>query len=108
MKLQNLKNAFFDQKQSLTKIRKSLEAHISNGTIQKENLIPSGPRHQHMKYHFTVFRGQRLPARYASYSKPQLHHPVTCDNNKRSTVVGVKPAMSKQVSRPRTKDSLCS
>lgn len=106
MKLQNLKNAFFDQKQSLTKIRKSIETYISNGTIQRENLISSGPRHQQMKSHFTVFKGPKLPARYASYSKPQLHHPVTCDYIKRSTIVGVKPGMSRQVSRPRTKDSV--
>jgi len=105
MKLQNLKNAFFDQKQSVTKIRKSIEAHISNGTIQRENFISSGPRHQQMKSHFTVFRGQNLPARYASYSKPQLHHPVTSDYIRRSTVVGVKSAMSRQFSRPRAEDS---
>lgn len=104
MKLQNLKNAFFDQKQSLTKIRKSIETHISNGTIQRENFISSGPRHQQMKSHRTFFRGQKLPARYASYSKPQLHHPVTSDCIKRSTVVGVKSAMSREFSRPRTKD----
>jgi len=95
MKLQNLKNAFFDQKQSLTKIRKSIEAHISNGTIQRENFISSGPRHQQMKSHCTVFRGQKLPARYASYSKPQLHHSVTSDHIKRPTVVGVKSGMNR-------------
>ena len=105
MQLQNLKNAFFDQKQSLTKLRKSIEAYISNGTIQRESFISSGPRYQQMKSHFTAFRGQKLSARYASYSKPQLHRPVTSDYIKRSTVVGVKPAMSRQVSRPITKDS---
>ena len=57
-----------------------------------------------MKSHRTFFRGQKLPARYASYSKPQLHHPVTSDYIKRSTVVGVKSAMSREFSRPRTKD----
>jgi hypothetical protein len=58
-----------------------------------------------MKSHFTVFRRQNLPARYASYSKPHLHHPVTSDYIKQSTVLGVKPTMSRQVSRPGTKDS---
>jgi hypothetical protein len=97
MKLQNLKNSFFDQKQSLTKIRKSIETYISNGTVQRENFISSGLRHQQMKSHFTVFKGEKLPARYASHSKAQLQHPVTSDYIKRSTVVGVKPAMSRQV-----------
>jgi hypothetical protein len=105
MKLQNFKNTFFDQKQSLTKIRKSIEACITNGTTQRENFISSGPRLQQMKSHFTVFRGQKPPARYVSYSKPHLHHPVASDYIKQSTVVGVKPAMSRQASGSRTKDS---
>jgi hypothetical protein len=105
MKLQNLKNAFFDQKQSLKKIRKSIEACISNGAIQRENIISSEPSYQQMKSHFTVFRGKKLPARHASHSKPQLHHPVTSDYINRSAVVAVTPAMSRQVSRPRTIDS---
>jgi hypothetical protein len=105
VQLQNIKNSFYDQKQNLTKTRKSIEARVSKGTIQSENCTSSGARHQQKKSHFTIFKVQKCPGRHTSHSKLHSLHPVTSDCIKRSSVAGVKPAMSRQVSRRQSGDS---
>lgn len=69
--VQNLKNSFYDKERSLSKIRKSIDAHASAGSVGNTS---SGTRLQQKKSHSTNFTGRNLHATNAFLSKiPSLH-----------------------------------
>jgi hypothetical protein len=100
--VQNLKNSFYDQKRSLSKIQKSIDAHTSVGSVGNTS---SGTRPQQQKFRSTNFTGCNVHTSHALHSKIPSLHSVTSDFINQLSSAGVKPGIREQSSRPQSKHS---
>jgi hypothetical protein len=100
--VQNLKNSFYDKKRSLSKIRKSIDAHTSVGSVGNTS---STTRPQQKKSRSTNFTGRNLHATNAFLSKIPSLHSVTSDFINQLSNAEVKPCIRGQYSRPQSKHS---
>jgi hypothetical protein len=94
--VQNLKNSFHDKKQKLAKIRKSIDAHTSVGSVTNTS---SSTRPQQKKSRFTNFRVCKL------HSKLPSLHSVTSDLMNQLSNAEVQPGVRGQESRFQSKHS---
>lgn len=87
--VQNLKNSFYDKEQSLSKLRKSIDAHISAGSL-KESCS-------------TNFTGRNLRESNTFLSKIPSLHSVSSDHINQLSNAEVKPCIRGKYSRPQSK-----
>lgn len=101
--VQNLKNSFYDKERSLLKIRKSIYAHTSAGSVGNTS---SGTRAQQKKYCSTNFTGRDLRETNAFLSKIPSLHSVSSDHINQLSNAEVRTCIRGQYSRPQSKHSV--
>lgn len=100
--VQNLKNSFYDKEQSLSKLRNSIDANISAGSVGNTS---SGTRPQQKESRSTNFTGHNLRESNAFLSKISSLHSVSSNHINKLSNVEVKPCIRGQYSRPQSKHS---
>ncbi|XP_023716400.1 DNA ligase 1 isoform X1 [Cryptotermes secundus] len=100
--VQNLKNSFYDKEQSLSKLRKSIDAHISAGSVGNTS---SGTRPQLKESLSTNFTGRNLRESNTFLSKIPSLHSVSSDHINQLSNEEVKPCIRGKYSRPQSKHS---